>query len=84
MEGDTAVTEPLIHSGITDTLPQDHPLAYEPVYCDSCSRCATMLHASNNENMQTWVEISGTSKWRGNYCLPCFVRIDQDGDWTDA
>ena len=57
--------EPLIHSHITDMLPEDNPLAYETVYCEVCEH---MVHASNNECMTTWVE-SGL----GNYCLDCFT-----------
>jgi hypothetical protein len=57
--------EPEIHSHIIDYLPVDHPLANEEVFCKSCGE---MLHAPNNECMQTWIE-SGT----GNYCLGCFA-----------
>lgn len=58
-------TEPLIHSHITDCLPEDHPMAYEFVYCD---KCGDTLHACNNECMQTWTEMQ-----RGNFCTKCFV-----------
>jgi len=58
--------EPLIHSHITDGLPSNHKLANEFIYCKICN---SMLHADNNECMQTWIE-SGT----GNYCLKCFSR----------
>jgi hypothetical protein len=37
------------------------------VYCASCK---AMLHASNNECMQTWVETG-----RGNFCVKCFAKI---------
>lgn len=57
--------EPLIHSHITDVLPDDHPLAHETIFCGGCTE---MLHASNNECMQTWVE-SGA----GAHCLRCFT-----------
>ncbi len=76
--------EPLIHSGVTDVLPEDHPLAYTSVCCDNCSYHGTLLHYAINENMQTWVEILGEGKWQGNFCLPCFALIDQDGDWIDG
>ena len=56
--------EPLIHSHITDELPDDHPLAQKSVYC---SRCLVMLHAVNNECMQTWFETE-----YGNFCTKCF------------
>jgi hypothetical protein len=61
------ITEPLIHSHITDGLPDDHPMANEVV---DCKMCGVMVHAFNNECMQTWVE-SG----QGNYCLGCFVEV---------
>lgn len=45
--------EPLIHSHLDDELPMGHPWAYESVYCD---KCKVMVHANNNECMQTWIE----------------------------
>ena len=60
--------EPVIHSHITDELPEDHPLAYKQLYCDKCPD--TLVHAFNNECMQTWVETRS-----GNYCLKCFSEI---------
>lgn len=64
--------EPVIHSHITDSLPEDHHLASTCVSCDSC---LDMLHASNNECMQTWVEFY---KW-GNFCIRCFGNhVDAD------
>jgi hypothetical protein len=63
--------EPLIHSGLTDVLDEQHPQAHETVYCDGAG-CKDMLHHCINENMQTWVEAH-----RGNYCLPCFVALDR-------
>jgi len=62
--------EPLIHSAITDVLPEDHPLAHENTGCDKPG-CSELLHYCINENMQTWVEAHN-----GNYCLPCFAALD--------
>jgi hypothetical protein len=59
--------EPLIHSEITDELPDEHPLAYTTV---ECARCGQQVHAFNNECMQAWVETG-----QGNYCLICFVAL---------
>lgn len=61
--------EPMIHSHITDCLPDTHPLAGEFVYCDNCRKKGKfeMLHASNNECMQTWFETEF-----GNFCINCF------------
>jgi len=64
--------EPLIHSHITDMLPDDHPLAYTPVCCKECD---AFCHSSNNECMQTWVEYNGD-----NYCGKCFAKILLDSD----
>lgn len=58
--------EPIIHSHITDGLPDNHKLAYSSLFCECCNE---NLHASNNECMQTWVETG-----KGNYCLACFAR----------
>lgn len=57
--------EPIFHSGITDQLPEGHPLAWESVYC---VRCRQMVHGVPNENMQPWFETG-----KGTYCLPCFA-----------
>lgn len=62
---DFDISEPKIHSHITDVLPDDHRLARESIFCE---KCGDMLHAFNNECMQTWVETG-----RGNFCLKCFA-----------
>ncbi len=56
--------EPIIHSHLTNTLPENHPLRYKDVYCDKCGK---MLHSKNNECMQTWLETE-----KGNFCTRCF------------
>ena len=61
--------EPLIHSHITDGLPDEHTLAFSSVYCENCE---VMVHAFNNECMQTWIEIE-TEKGIKGYCTKCFV-----------
>lgn len=65
--------EPLIHSHITDVLPEEHPSAYRAVVCEKCD---ALVHASNNECMQTWAETGA-----GAYCLKCFS--DLTGDVLD-
>ena len=60
--------EPQIHSHITDELPSDHPLVNEQVTCDHPA-CQELIHAFNNECMQTWVETG-----QGNFCIECFSR----------
>lgn len=59
--------EPEVHSFITDSLPDEHPLAFKSVDCDSCGE---MLHCSNDECMQPWVETG-----KGNFCITCFANI---------
>lgn len=70
-------TEPLVHSHVTDVLPEAHPLAYTVVYCAGCK---SMVHCDNNECMQTWVE------W-GPYalCGECFSPLFADGvlEWSE-
>ena len=67
--------EPVVWSHITDTLPEDHPLAHEAVYCNKCPPGKTMVH-SDNECMQTWVEFNGEA-----WCGVCFgaLLIKTDG-----
>jgi hypothetical protein len=57
--------EPLIHSFVSDELPEDHPKAHERLICERCSRT---IHASNNECMDAWVETG-----LGDFCLGCFA-----------
>lgn len=63
--------EPIIHSHITDVLPEGHPLAYEGTECRSCS---VLVHAFNNECMQTWIETG-----LGNFCIVCFIKRNDGG-----
>ena len=58
--------EPKIHSHITDSLEACHPLAFKNVFCSN-NNCKEMVHAFNNECMQTWVETG-----KGNFCILCF------------
>lgn len=58
--------EPLIHSHVTDELPDEHPLAHRCIYCLGCQE---MVHCENNECMTTWVECNA-----GAYCLQCFAK----------
>lgn len=64
MKEDLTRKEAQIHSMVTDKLDEDHPLAYEEVFCDICDN---MVHCFNNECMRTWIEIES-----GNFCLDCF------------
>ena len=57
--------EPLVHSHVTDRLPDEHPLARSRVYCD---RCEALLHSQRNSCIRTWLETG-----RGNLCVRCFV-----------
>lgn len=61
------LTEPQLHSHITNHLADSHLLAKRQV---SCERCETILHLHSNNCMRTWVETGN-----GNYCLYCFVVV---------
>ena len=72
--------EPLIHSHLTDVLPEDNPLHDKTVYCDVCHK---MVHCENNECMTTWVEVQireiecldGKLTFGGNFCIKCFAAL---------
>ena len=73
----TISQEPKIHSGADDELPEEHPLAYETVYCAECRK---MLHAGYNECMTTWIEFTDA-----NVCAECvgpLVHLWEDGTWA--
>jgi len=57
--------EPLVHSHVSDGLPEEHPLAHELVRCD---RCYALLHSRRNSCLRTWLETG-----LGNLCVGCFV-----------
>jgi hypothetical protein len=62
--------DPILHSFVTDTLPDGHPLQWETVHCD---RCHKMVHCQD-ETMDLWIEST-----EGNHCLPCFLTlVDED------
>ena len=56
--------EPIIHSHITDCLPDDDERAWDSI---NCEKCGEALHSIPNECMQTWIETEF-----GNYCTTCF------------
>lgn len=62
------LAEPKIHF-VFDDLPADRVDAYARIECE---RCDELLHASNNEQMQPWVETG-----KGNYCFTCFIMISE-------
>jgi formylmethanofuran dehydrogenase subunit E len=62
------VNEPLIHSHITDELPEEHYLSNQNV---ECSQCGVLVHFCTNECMQTWIEMDGE-----NLCTVCFGKRD--------
>lgn len=61
--------DPVLWSHASDCLPDDHPLAWRGA---SCTGCGCLVHAANNECMQTWVETG-----KGAYCLACFASATQ-------
>lgn len=77
--------DPILHTHVTDRLPDDHPLAYQQVWCEGDAHKtlaafagrlpgeSVLLHAGNNECMTTWVETG-----KGPRCLACFT--DELGD----
>lgn len=79
--------EPLIHSGITDGLPKDHPLNKLAETQDGidCIKCGTMVHCLGaagddlhyGECMRTWVETS-----EGAYCLPCLAKEEESSGYS--
>ena len=69
-----ALKDPILHTHVEDCLPDEHPLAFESV---DCVRCQDMVHASNNECMQSWVETG-----KGAYCVVCFA-AETDGAVED-
>lgn len=62
--------DPIIHLGITDCLPVNHPHAFESL---NCVVCETMVHAFNNETMTPWAETA-----KGPYCFDCFLAVYND------
>jgi hypothetical protein len=62
----------VLHTGLADVLPDEHPHAWETISCDACQ---VMVHAFNNECMTPWVESpDNTRRW----CLECFTANADD------
>lgn len=59
--------EPVMHSHHTDVLAEDHPWAHRMIFC---GHCGDMVHADNNECMQTWFEFGD-----GVLCGRCFAPL---------
>lgn len=57
--------DPVFHSHITDFLPDEDDRAYTSIFC---TRCNEMVHAFNNETMQSWFD-TGV----GPLCWDCFA-----------
>lgn len=72
IDGEKGPVEPIIHSHITDLLDDDHPLAFRQVHCELCGE---LVHAANNECMQSWVEFAGHI-----ICLIDFAKYLTSGD----
>ena len=76
--------EPRIHSHLTDELPEDYKGLndkVEPYKSIDCDCCDVMVHAFNNECMQTWIETE-----TGNYCTACLklgmvLEGEGNNDW---
>jgi hypothetical protein len=58
--------EPLLHTFLTDCLPDDHPWARTRVRCVQCDK---VVHDVPNEVMDDWVETG-----IGPVCFTCFAR----------
>lgn len=68
--------DPILHLGIKDRLPDNHPLASQSVYCENCGGS---VHAFNNETMDSWVETG-----KGNFCLDCFYEAYKSDEDCEA
>lgn len=76
--------EPRIHSHLIDVLPDDYKGLNDKVDPDKsidCDCCGVIVHAFNNECMQTWIETE-----TGNYCTVCLklgevLEGDANNDW---
>lgn len=67
--------EPIVHSHNTDCLDDDHEMLNKNVYCEKCN---VIVHAFNNECMQTWIEYKGKalcSKCAKKYCLSPTINL---------
>ena len=60
---DRWTTEPVLHTFITDGLPDDDPRALESIYCTDCK---VMVHSIPNECMKNWADTES-----GPLCLVC-------------
>lgn len=72
--------DPILHSHIEDCLEDDHPWAFQMIKCEGCGE---LVHASNNECMQTWLEIYLGGGKRVSYCVNCFKITEVISDYLE-
>lgn len=70
------MTEPLIHSHIDDGLPDGHRWQWEQVHCKSCG---DLVHAGNNECMETWFEFGDAAACAE--CVGTLPSVMHDNNW---
>lgn len=63
MNPEAWTTEPVLHSHVTDGLPDDDPRSMEVV---ACLQCGQMVHCMPNECMTAWADTED-----GPMCLDC-------------
>lgn len=59
-------SEPILHTFVTDCLPDDDPRAWQTITCIDCGSC---LHAIPNECMSEWADTES-----GPMCLKCLLQ----------
>jgi hypothetical protein len=63
-------SEPVLHTFITDSLPDDDPRAWQSIYCTDCKM---LVYSSPKETRHAWADTES-----GPLCLVCLLReLDQ-------
>jgi hypothetical protein len=65
MRYETWTTEPVLHTHVTDGLPDDDPRAWESIYCIVHGG---LVHSIPNECMTAWADTDD-----GPMCLACLL-----------
>ena len=69
---DSWATEPVLHTFITDGLPDDDPRAWDSI---PCVRCAGTVHSIPNECMDLWADTEAGPMCR--WCLSWELDVNE-------
>jgi len=69
------LTEPILHTGITDSIDEDDPRSWTSISCVACNKA---VHDVPNECMSPWADTES-----GAMCLDCLWPLIDLSDYAE-